>query len=108
MIPLASDLLPFPGQMRREDHLKSASLPDRLSSSGRITILCSSSRKCPEVIVVPVDKIAWRCRRVTRRARQRSALGNKPTQARALCSVSRYTEVLFAAKVELHRKKSAT
>jgi hypothetical protein len=29
MIPLASDLLPFPGQMQREDHLKSASLPDR-------------------------------------------------------------------------------
>jgi hypothetical protein len=24
MIPLASDLLPFPGQMRREDHVKSA------------------------------------------------------------------------------------
>jgi hypothetical protein len=22
MIPLASDLVPFPGQMRREDHLK--------------------------------------------------------------------------------------
>ena len=30
MIPLAPDLLPFPGQMRREDHLKSASPPDRL------------------------------------------------------------------------------
>jgi hypothetical protein len=54
----ASDLLPFPGQIRREGHLKSASLPDRLSSSGRITILCSSSRKCPEVTAVPVDKIA--------------------------------------------------
>src|SRR5690242_5239840 len=50
MIPLASDLLPFPGQMRREDHLKSASLPDRLSSFGRFTILCSSSRKCPEAL----------------------------------------------------------
>src|SRR5262249_24407445 len=70
------------GQMRREDHLKSASLPDRLSSSGRFTILCSSSRKCPEMIAVPVDKIACRCRRVTQRARQRSALGNKPTQAK--------------------------
>jgi Transposase, Mutator family len=32
MIPLASDLLPFPGQMRREDHLKSASPPNRLCS----------------------------------------------------------------------------
>jgi len=39
MTPLASDLLPFPGQMRREDHLKSASLPDRLSSSGRAIIV---------------------------------------------------------------------
>ncbi len=35
MIPLASDLLPFPDQMRREGHLKSASPPDRLSSSDR-------------------------------------------------------------------------
>jgi hypothetical protein len=50
------------------------------------------------VIVVPVDKIAWRCRWVTRRARQRSALGNKPTKARTLCSISRYTEILFATK----------
>ena len=39
MIPLASDLLPFPGQIRREGHLKSVSLPDRLSSSDRIAIL---------------------------------------------------------------------
>ena len=53
------------------------------------------------MIVVPVDKIAGRCRRVTQRTRQRSALGNKPTQARTLCSISRYTEVLFATKVEL-------
>jgi hypothetical protein len=36
---LASDLLPFPGQMRREGHLKSASLPGRLSSSGRALIV---------------------------------------------------------------------
>jgi hypothetical protein len=41
MIPLASDLLPFPDQMRREDHLKSASLPGRLSSSGRALIVDS-------------------------------------------------------------------
>ena len=39
MIPLASDLLPFPVQMRREDLLKLASLPDRLSSSGRNVIV---------------------------------------------------------------------
>src|ERR1700746_393439 len=96
------------GSFRREDHLKSARLPDRLSSSSHITILCSKSRKCPEVIVVPVDKIARRWRRVTRRARQRSALGNKPTQARMLCSISRSTEVLFATKGKFHRKKSAT
>src|SRR5689334_7075918 len=41
MIPLASDLLPFPDQMRREGHLKSASLPGRLSSSGRMAIVDS-------------------------------------------------------------------
>ena len=67
MIPLASDLLPFPAQMRREGHLKSASLPDRLSSSGRITILGTTLRSCREVIVVPVDKIAWRCKQATER-----------------------------------------
>jgi hypothetical protein len=58
----------------REGLLESASPPDRLSSSGRITILGSSSRKCPEAIVVPVDKIAWRCKRVTERAGQRPVL----------------------------------
>src|SRR6516225_9906920 len=41
MLPISSDLLPFPGQMRREGHLKSASLPGRLSSSGRALIVDS-------------------------------------------------------------------
>jgi hypothetical protein len=50
VIPLASDLLPFPGQMRREDHVKSASLPDRLSSSGRSVILGTVSQKCPAAL----------------------------------------------------------
>ena len=68
MIPLASDLLPFPGQMRREGHLKSASLPVRLSSSGRIMILGTTLRSCREVIAVAVDKIAWRCRQATESA----------------------------------------
>src|SRR6266550_8140287 len=27
-----------------------------------------NSRRCPEVIVVPVDKIVWRCKPVTERA----------------------------------------
>jgi hypothetical protein len=67
MIPLASDLLPFPDQMRREGHLKSAGPPDRLSSSGRITILGTTLRSCREVIAVPVDKIAWRCKQATER-----------------------------------------
>src|SRR5215469_4002038 len=57
MIPLASDLLPFPGQMRREDHLKSASLPDRLSSSGSVEIVGTISRKCPAVRAASVEKI---------------------------------------------------
>ena len=65
MIPLASDLLPFPGQMRREDHLKSTSLPDRLSSFGRIVIVGPIPRKCPEVVVIAVDKIAHRCKQAT-------------------------------------------
>src|SRR6516165_963633 len=50
MIPLASDLLPFPGQIRREGLLESASSPNQLSSSGRAWILGTLSWKCPEVI----------------------------------------------------------
>ena len=72
MIPLASDLIPFPGQMRREGHLKYASLPDRLSSSSRITILGTTLRSCREVIAVPVDKIALRGKEVTESARRMS------------------------------------
>jgi len=72
MIPLASDLIPFPGQMRREGHLKYASLPDRLSSSSRITILGATLRSCREVIAIPVDKIALRGKEVTESARRGS------------------------------------
>ena len=75
MLPLASDLLPFPGQMRREGHLKSASLPDRLSSSGRIMILGTTLRSCREVKAVPVDKIAWGCKQATESAGVSWALG---------------------------------
>jgi hypothetical protein len=107
MIPLASNLRPFP--------VISEGRPFEVRQSARPTFFIwphynpvLKFSECPEVIVVPVDKIAWRCRRVTRRARQRPALGNKPSQARMLCSISRYTEVVFATKVELHRKKSAT
>jgi len=70
MIPLASDLIPFPGQMRREGHLESTSLPDRLSSSSRITILGTTLRSCREVIAVPVDKIALRGKEATESARR--------------------------------------
>jgi len=77
MIPLASDLIPFPGQMRREGHLKYASLPDRLSSSSRITILGTTLRSCREVIAVPVDKIALRGKEVTESARRVSLVQSK-------------------------------
>jgi hypothetical protein len=56
---------PFPGQMRREGHLKSAGLPDRLSSSGRVAIVGTSLGSCREVIVVPVEKIALRGKEAT-------------------------------------------
>ena len=74
MIPLASNLLPFPGQIRREGHLKSASLPDRLSSSGRITILGTTPRSCREVIAAPVDKIAQRGKEATASARRMAGI----------------------------------
>src|SRR5262249_19568590 len=81
MIPLASDLLPFPDQMRREGHLKSIGLPDRLSSSGRITILDTTLRSCREVIAVPVDKIAGRCKQGVV---ARSEIALSPTSATSL------------------------
>jgi|SRR6516164_4118883 len=70
MIPLASDLLPFPGQMRREDLLKSASLPDQLSSSGRIVILDSISQNCPELLGGVVDKTISRGKQATESVQQ--------------------------------------
>ena len=63
MIPLASDLLPFPDQMRREGHLKFAGPPDRLSSSGRTCIVGTISRDCREVYPVSVDK-TWNADRL--------------------------------------------
>ena len=65
MIPLASDLIPFPGQMRREGHLKYTSLPDRLSSSGRAAIVGTTLGSCREIIAVPVDKVVFRGKRAT-------------------------------------------
>jgi len=65
MIPLASDLLPFPGQMRREGLLEFASRQTGFSSSGRIVIVGPIHRKCPAVVVVAVDKIAERCKQAT-------------------------------------------
>ena len=46
------------------------SLPDRLSSSSRITILGTTLRSCREVIAPPVDKIALRGKEVTESARR--------------------------------------
>ncbi len=42
--------------------------PDQLSSSGRTTIVDTISRDCREVYSVSVDKMVWRCKRVTERA----------------------------------------
>jgi hypothetical protein len=55
MIPLASDLLPFPDQMRREDLMKFASSLLRLSSSGRIVIVGTVSQKSLEGFNFPLD-----------------------------------------------------
>jgi hypothetical protein len=68
MIPLASDLLiRFRGRCERRP-FKVAGTPNRLSSSGRFMIVGTISPKCPEVTVVPVDKIIGRCKQVTERA----------------------------------------
>jgi hypothetical protein len=55
----------FREQMRREGLMEYASLPDRLSSFGRIVIVGPIPRKCPEVAVVAVDKIPERCKQAT-------------------------------------------
>src|SRR5262249_37903929 len=52
--------------LAREGLLKFQS-PNRLSSSGRIVIVRPIHRKCPEVVVVAVDKIAERCEQATAR-----------------------------------------
>src|SRR5262249_58118776 len=52
--------------LAREGLLKSQS-PNRLSSSGRIVIVGPIHRKCPEVVVVAVDKIVERCKQATAR-----------------------------------------
>ena len=55
----------FREQMRREGLMEYAGLPDRLSSFGRIVIVGPIPRKCPEVVVIAVDKIAHRCKQAT-------------------------------------------
>jgi|SRR6516165_3761761 len=65
MIPLASDLLPFPGADAVGRPFGVASRQTGFSSSGRIVIVGPIHRKCPEVVVVAVDKIAERCKQAT-------------------------------------------
>ena len=55
----------FREQMRKEGLMEYAGLPDQLSSFGRIVILSPMHRKCPGVVVLAVDKVAWRGRRAT-------------------------------------------
>src|SRR6516165_1771679 len=55
----------FREQMRREGLMEYAGLPDRLSSFGRIVIVGPIPRKCPGVVVLAVDKVAWRGKRAT-------------------------------------------
>src|SRR5215470_20320473 len=51
--------------MRWEGLLEFASRQTGFSSSGRIVIVGPIHRKCPEVVVVAVDKIAGRCKQAT-------------------------------------------
>jgi hypothetical protein len=91
MIPLASDLLPFPGQMRREDLLKSASLPDQLSSSGRIVILDSISQNCPELLGGAVDKTISRGKQATESAQQLDRSSTRLRSSLGVCFVRHRT-----------------
>src|SRR5262249_38341606 len=82
--PFPGLLIPFPGLLIRFRVCLSVSgadaegrpfgvcqSPNRLSSLGRIVIVNLIHRKCPEVVVVAVDKIAERCGQATASKRQR-------------------------------------
>src|SRR5262249_56369364 len=86
MIPLASDLLPFPGQMRWEGLLEFASRQTSFSSSGRIVIVGPIHRKCPAVVVVAVDKIAERCKQATESLSSDRSRENAEAPTRAMPS----------------------
>jgi hypothetical protein len=58
-----------------------ASLPDQLSSSGRVVIVGPIHRKCPEVVVVAVDKIFERCRQATEQTKGGDGFGDTAAYA---------------------------
>jgi hypothetical protein len=60
----------FREQMRWEGLVEYASLPDRLSSFGRILIVDPIPWKCPEVLVVAAHKIPERCKQATKAEEQ--------------------------------------
>jgi hypothetical protein len=62
---LASDLLTVSGNRCGGKALWSTSLPNQLSSFGRIVIVGPIPRKCPEVVAVAVHKIPERCKQAT-------------------------------------------
>jgi hypothetical protein len=57
-----------------------ASLPDQLSSFGRIVIVGLIPRKCPGVVVLAVDKIAERCKQATESGEHRPSLTSTPRE----------------------------
>ena len=61
---------PFPGQMRREGLLGSASTPNWLSPSSRIGSVDPIIRKCPEVMTRQCKKIGCRGKQTTERGQQ--------------------------------------
>jgi hypothetical protein len=59
------------------------SLPDQLSSFGRIVIVSPMHRKCPGVVVVAAHKIPERCKQATAQAKGGDGFGESARVAEA-------------------------
>jgi hypothetical protein len=69
MIPLVSDLLPFPAaDAEGRGFLASASTPNWLSPSSRMAIVDPIIQGCPELIAALSEKVAYRDKHATQTA----------------------------------------
>src|SRR6516162_8068446 len=73
---------PFPGADAEGRLFGFCQSPNQLSPSGRSESVGLIARRCPELIVASMQKVACRGEQATASAPQRAALGNTPAHAR--------------------------